>query len=167
MHERRWKIVLPLVLLALPFTATPAETTAKAAEVAGPRVSMIGPALRSTDLDRSIKFYTSGLGMTVVRKIPMGSSTEVILSFGGGPEQPLILLYKDATPGKSPPIEHGNGFGRVVLRVSDATALSAQLVAAGYQVGEAHANSVNHMKVFWVSDPDGYKYEITEVPSKQ
>jgi len=167
MNERRWNIVLPLVLLALPFTAMPAETTAKAAEVAGPRVTMIGPALRSTDLERSIKFYTSGLGMTVVRGIPLGSSTEVILSFGGRPEQPLILLYKDATPGKSPPIEHGNGFGRVVLRVSDATALSAQLVAAGYQPGEAHANSVNHIKVFWVSDPDGYKYEIAEVPANQ
>ena len=70
------------------------------------------------------------------------------------------------------PVNHlfhscGNGFGRVVLRVSDATALSAQLVAAGYQPGEAHANSVNHIKVFWVSDPDGYKYEIAEVPANQ
>jgi len=97
----------------------------------------------------------------------VGSSTEVILGFGGGPEQPLILLYKDEAPGKSPPIEHGNGFGRVVLRVSDAMALSAQLVAAGYQVGDAHANSANHMKAFWVSDPDGYKYEIIQVPPQQ
>ena len=160
-----WKTVLPLIFLALPFTSTPAAPTSNAAEVAGPRVGLIGPALRSTDLERSIKFYTSGLGMVVARKLALGPVTEVILSFGGGREQPVILLYKDETPGKSPPIEHGNGFGRVVLRVSDATALCAQLVAAGYQVGDIRNNSVNNMKVFWVADPDGYKYEITELPA--
>src|SRR3546814_11674105 len=65
---------------------------------AGVQVSMIGPALRSSDLDRSIKFYEQGLGMRVLRTIKMGSTTEVILGFGGGIGQPVILLYKaDAT----------------------------------------------------------------------
>jgi len=164
-----WKTLLPVIFLALPLGATAAETTSptanNGAEAASLRVGLIGPALRSTDLERSIKFYTSGFGMTVVRQLAFGSSTEVILSFGGGREQPVILLYKDAAPGKSPAIEHGNGFGRVVLRVSDAAALSARLVAAGYQPGEIRSNSVNNMKVFWVADPDGYKYEISELPA--
>src|SRR3546814_4387022 len=57
---------------------------------AGVQVSMIGPALRSSDLDRSIKFYEQGLGMRVLRTIKMGSTTEVILGFGGGIGQPEI-----------------------------------------------------------------------------
>ena len=120
--------------------------------------------LRVGDLERSIKFYTAGLGMVVATTLNMSSTTEVIFAFGGGRTQPVILLYKDDTPGKSPPIDHGNGFGRVMLRVPDAIALAARLSAAGYSIGEMHANSANHMKVFWVADPDGYKYEITEAP---
>src|SRR3546814_5120486 len=72
---------------------------------AGVQVSMIGPALRSSDLDRSIKFYEQGLGMRVLRTIKMGSTTEVILGFGGGIGQPVIMLYKDDAPGKSTAIE--------------------------------------------------------------
>lgn len=145
-------------------TATLLDSSLALAESNG-RAGLIGPALRSTDLDRSIKFYTSGLGMVVATKLALGSVTEVILSFGGGREQSVILLYKDETPGKSPPVAHGNGFGRVVLRVPDATALSTRLVAAGYQVSDIRNHSVNNMKVFWVADPDGYKYEITELPA--
>src|SRR3546814_1501508 len=70
----------------------------------------------------------------------MGSTTEVILGFGGGIGQPVILLCKDDAPGKSPAIEQGNGFGRIVLRVDDATALSARLTAAGYTPDEMHAD---------------------------
>jgi lactoylglutathione lyase len=163
MNARYWK--LALVLLWLPLISVRAEPAADAATPAsaGTGAGIIGPALRSTDLDRSIKFYTTGLGMVVATKLNLGSTTEVIFSFGGGRLQPVILLYKDETPEKSPPIDHGNGFGRVMLRVPDATALAARLSAAGYRVGDIHANSVNHMKVFWVEDPDGYKYEITEL----
>jgi catechol 2,3-dioxygenase-like lactoylglutathione lyase family enzyme len=104
--------------------------------------------------------------MAVATKLVHGSVTEVMLSFGSR-QPPVIMLFKDDAPGKSPPIELGNGFGRVMLRVSDATALAARLAAAGYSVGEIHANAANHMKVFWAKDPDGYPYEITERTAPQ
>lgn len=130
-------------------------------------VSMIGRALRSSDLDRSIKFYEQGLGMQTLRKIKMGSATEVILGFGSDPGQPMILLLKNDAPGESPAIEHGNGFARIVLRVDDADALSARLSAAGYQPDEMHSDPVHHRKVFWATDPDGYRYEIAQTPSQK
>src|SRR3546814_15580102 len=63
---------------------------------AGVQVSMIGPALRSSDLDRSIKFYEQGLGMRVLRTIKMGSTTEVILGFGGGIGPPVIQIGRES-----------------------------------------------------------------------
>src|SRR3546814_16432658 len=94
----------------------------------------------------------------------MGSTTEVILGFGGGIGQPVILLCKDDAPGKSPAIEQGNGFGRIVLRVDDATALSARLTAAGYTPDEMHADAGSKRKVFWATDPAGFRHEITQAP---
>lgn len=159
-----WKIALlslasPLIL-ALPLTSAFAEPAADAP--AASASMMLGPALRSTDLERSIKFYTEGLGMAVATKLVHGSTTEVMIGFAGNRQPPVILLYKDEAPGKSPAIEQGNGFGRIVLRTPDATGLAARLSAAGYTVGEFHTDTVNQMKVFWATDPDGYRYEITE-----
>lgn len=167
MSPRCWKFAFVLSLLPLTtvLAESAADTPPPASASAG--AGLIGPALRSTDLDRATKFYITGLGMVVATTLKVGSSTEVIFSFGGDRSQSVILIYKDETPGKSPPIDHGNGFGRLVLRVPDATALSKRLAAAGYSVGEIHANSVNHMKVFWAEDPDGYKYEITELPTSR
>ena len=156
----RWCWVL--MTAVSPLAAANAEPVA---DTAAPTVGLIGPALRVTDFDRAIKFYTTGLGMAAVTKLHHGTTTEVILAFGADVAQPVILLYKDEAPGKSPPIEHGDGFGRLILRVSDATALAARLSAAGYSVGEVRSDSANHVKVFWVEDSEGYKYEITEVPS--
>jgi catechol 2,3-dioxygenase-like lactoylglutathione lyase family enzyme len=161
MRVRDWKIAL--VLLVLPLTQALAEPAADPPTAANIGASMmIGPALRSTDLDRSIKFYTEGLGMVVATKLAHGPVTEVMLGFDGNRQPPIILLYKDETPGKSPAIEQGNGFGRIMLRTPNASALAARLAALGYPVGEMHADTVNHMKVFWAEDPDGYRYEITE-----
>lgn len=154
----RWQMVVSFILTLTALNVS-ADTAASGAP---PAVSLIGPALRSTDLERSVKFYTTGLGMSVATRLELGQTTEVILSFTGGREPPVILLYKDKAPNPAPPVDHGNGFGRLVLRVSDVTALAARLAAAGYEVGEIRNNSVNQMKVFWVADPDGYKYEITE-----
>jgi catechol 2,3-dioxygenase-like lactoylglutathione lyase family enzyme len=161
----RWKIAL--LLLVLPLTRAFAEPVADAPTPASIGVNLIGTGLRSTDLDRSIKFYTDGLGMAVATKLVHGSVTEVMLSFTSSRQPPVILLFKDEAPGKSPSIEAGNGFGRLMLRTSDAAALAARLAAAGYPVGDMHADAANHMKVFWVQDPDGYRYEITERTAPQ
>jgi lactoylglutathione lyase len=152
--------VAAIAMLTLSPASMPAASAADAPAAAG--VALMGPALRSTDLDRSIRFYVDGLGMSVARKLEHGTSTEVILGAGGSAAQPMILLYQDHAPGQSPPIDHGNGFGRIVLRTPDAAALAARLAAAGFAPAEIQANPVNGRKVFWAADPDGYRYEIIE-----
>ena len=159
----RWKALAALLMLPLlSAMAEPVAQTTSVGSSADISLAMIGPGLRATDLDRSIKFYTNGLGMVEMTRLVHGSVTEVMLGFKGSRTPPIIMLFKDAAPGKSPPIVLGNGFGRVMLRVSDAAALSARLTAVGYATSEVHDEPANHVKVFWVDDPDGYRYEITE-----
>ena len=129
---------------------------------ADPGPSVMAAALRSTDLERSIKYYEAGLGMVVTGKLVNGPVTEVFLAFGGREGQPGLLLFRDSTPGKSPPLDHGNAADRVLLRMPDVAATAARLKAAGYEVGEVHANG--NVKVLMIKDPDGHSFELAQLP---
>lgn len=158
--------VLAVLVLGLLFGPTAIAAAADAPAAANVHVSMIGAALRSSNLERSTRFYGQGLGMQLLRTIKMGTGTEVIMGFSGDLGQPVILLSKDDAPGQSPTIDHGDANSRIMLRVDDADALSARLTAAGYAPDEVHSDAVHQRKVFWVTDPDGYRYEITQTPPR-
>ncbi len=125
-----------------------------------PVISITGPALRSSDLDRSIRFYSEGLGMNAYT-FDARSNIEVAVSAPNDSAPPIIMLFKSKDPANSPPIEIGNGFGRIILGVNDAVALAAKLTAAGYTPSEVRVIT-GYGKIFSVKDPDGYSFEITE-----
>jgi catechol 2,3-dioxygenase-like lactoylglutathione lyase family enzyme len=144
------------------------ETTVVEKNIQPPlaRVGMIGPTMRCTDFDRSIRFYTAGLGMTVLRKLQYDEYTEVVLSFDGTLAGPVLLLGKDnRIQENTSPIAFGDGFGRIVLRTTDVAKIAKQLSAAGYDAGDVHSNPDNNMRNLWVEDPDGYKFTISEISS--
>ncbi|MFD1613201.1 VOC family protein [Sphingomonas tabacisoli] len=123
---------------------------------------VLGPALRSSDLDRSARFYTAGLGMVKAGRIEAEGATEVFFAFEGARRGPLIVLFKSNDPAKATPIDHGNGYGRTILRVPDVAASSTRLRAVGYAPGEIRVNAVHKSKIMFVKDPDGYSYELVE-----
>lgn len=143
------------ILLLLAMAASPALAAGPPPVASVHGGSLIAPALRATDLDRSVAFYTNMLGMTVGTTLQHGPQTEVILTLGG---RPGLILFRDAGP--TPPIDHGNGFSRVVMRVADIAAVSARLAAAGYPAGEMHVGQ--DYKILRIKDPDGYDYELIE-----
>jgi catechol 2,3-dioxygenase-like lactoylglutathione lyase family enzyme len=149
-------VAMALMPISL-FAETPAEIS----------TSLMGPILRSTNFERSTEFYTKGLGLSLARKLTLGTIQEMIFCYGQ-PQAgvPVIILYKDDAVEKAPPIEHGNGFDRIVLRTNNAEALLKRLTGSGYAAGEMHTNEKNHAKFFMVHDPDGYEFEITEVLTK-
>ena len=69
---------------------------------------------------------------------------------------PFILLRQRAREATaSPAIVLGNGLSRIMLNVPDAGAAAARLKAAGYDVP-----APNERGIFFVTDPDGYRYEV-------
>jgi catechol 2,3-dioxygenase-like lactoylglutathione lyase family enzyme len=148
-------------LLAIWSCATlAAELKATPGVDAGP--ALMGATLRSTDLDRSIKYYTTGLGMVVTGRLVNGSVTEVFLGFEGKERQPGIILYRDATPGKSPPVDHGNAASRVLLRMPDVASIVSRLTTAGYEAGQILENG--NVRILMIKDPDGYSFELAQLP---
>src|ERR1700730_5029773 len=155
---------LVAVLSALSFL-TPAGSAFAAPPAASvsPTLSVLSTGMRSSNLDRSIRFYTQGLGMTVLTTRDAGPVKEVIFGFQDSHDRPGLMVFqkKDATD-SSAQFDHGNSEMKVVLAVADVAALAARLRAAGYAGGEIRESGP--YKILWAQDPDGYKYEIVQRP---
>jgi lactoylglutathione lyase len=149
--------------------ATSNETSSPAAQnltaAVGRWPSVMSTGMRSSNLDRSIRFYTQGLGMKVLTTRVSGPITEVIFGFQGSLDRPGLMVFQKQGAEESLPIDHGNSETKVVLGVPDITAVATQLHAAGYPVGEVQEHGP--YKILWVQDPDGYKYEIVETPESR
>lgn len=154
------KAALAALALAMA-TAAPAmaiEAQAPAPAAAPPRLSLLGAMLHVTDVARELAFYRDGLGMALAMTLPAGNATEYMLRFDGDPAAPGIILLHDPAQAA---LSHGNGFSRLVLRVSDLDALAARLDAAGY----AHVpiRDVAHgYRMMMVTDPQGYRLELVQ-----
>jgi catechol 2,3-dioxygenase-like lactoylglutathione lyase family enzyme len=127
--------------------------------------AIMSTAMRSSDLDRSLRFYTVGLGMVVQGKVVAGPSTEVILGFEGHSDRAGVIVSQTKGPTESLPVDHGNENLKIVLGVADVVATAARLKAAGYSAGEIRSNG--GYKILVTHDPDGYTFEIVEHPKSQ
>ena len=118
--------------------------------------------LRVGDLDRSLDFYTSILGMKQLRRqdYPEGKFT---LAFVG---------YQDEADGAVLELTHnwdvkqyelGTGYGHVALAVDDAYKACDDIRARGGKVvREAGPMKHGSTVIAFVEDPDGYKIELIQ-----
>jgi catechol 2,3-dioxygenase-like lactoylglutathione lyase family enzyme len=145
-------------LLALPAIA-PAVQAQAPAPVAGPQIA--GPVLMVTDLERSIRFYTDGLGLQVASRLSGKPGPGAVLTAPGTVGSPFILLrQRDTAVTATPPLTLGDGLSRIMIRVADAAGAADRLRAAGYSVPD-----LSGKRIFFVTDPDGYRFELMQVPA--
>jgi len=118
--------------------------------------------IRVGDLDRSIDFYTSVLGMQVLRKqdYPSGKFTLAFVGYGPESEEAVIeLTYNWDTDSYN----LGDGFGHIALAVDNAAeACDAIRQRGGKVVREAGPMKHGTSVIAFVEDPDGYKIELIE-----
>lgn len=131
------------------------------AEVADWR--MLHTMLRVHDLDASIRFYTGGLGMTLLRRTDFPEGRFTLAFVGYGPEESHTVLELTHNWDQAEAYELGAGYGHVALGVPDIYATCATLKANGVNVVREpgpmkHGSTV----IAFVEDPDGYKIELIE-----
>ena len=146
---------LALTLAAPAYGAQPAPTAVPQA------ASFIGTAINVVDLDREIRFYTEALELKVAATLPLGTRTETILNFPGDPSQAALLLMHDTSPAAPKAINHGNGFSRLVIRVTDIAAMAVRLTELGYPHGEVRSGGHGYV-VMMMSDPEGFRREVVQ-----
>lgn len=138
-----------------------ADQPAAAPTASSPAVEgMVGPALYITNPERSLKFYTEGLGMRVRLRFGNADRPDIVVGFGTDMTQAGIMLITDKS-GPIRPIEHAHGFDRIALRLPNLAAVNARLRAAGFEGGEVRlVHGAFNMMI--VTDPDGYRMELID-----
>jgi lactoylglutathione lyase len=126
---------------------------------------MLHTMIRVGDLDRSIDFYTSVLGMKVLRRkdYPEGKFTLAFVGYGDEADHTVIELTHnwDTTS-----YDLGNGFGHIAIEVEDAYRACEEVKRLGGKVTrEAGPMKHGSTVIAFVEDPDGYKIEFIQKKS--
>lgn len=115
------------------------------------------PGITVNDLEKSIRFYTDGLGCTVASRNEVdGVLRWVMLKVGQGE---MALGQDDFAKGK----DRAKGVAtRFYIRTKqDLQALAAQIVAAGFALDQGVRAMPWGPLAFEVTDPDGFKLTIS------
>lgn len=108
--------------------------------------------LRPVDLDRSISFYETTLGLPIYREFGTGSDRGVVFFMGGGF---LEVSGQSAS---------GPGLIGLWLQVRDLPACHRELVDRGVTILEPPARRPWGLDEMWITDPDGVRIAVIEVP---
>ena len=118
--------------------------------------------LRVGDLARSIDFYTSVLGMKVLRTTdrPEQQYTLAFVGYADESEQSVLELTHNYGIEK---YDLGTGYGHVAIEVDDAATACAAVRAKGGRVTrDAGPVKGGTTVIAFVEDPNGYKIELVE-----
>ena len=118
--------------------------------------------IRVGNLDRSIQFYTSVLGMKLLRRkdYPEGKFTLAFVGYGDESDTAVIELTHNW---ETESYDVGNGFGHIALGVNDIYAVCDAIRAKGGTITREpgpmkHGTTV----IAFIKDPDGYAIELIE-----
>jgi lactoylglutathione lyase len=118
--------------------------------------------LRVGDLDRSIDFYTSVLGMRLLRRkdYPDGKFTNAFVGYVDENDGAVLELTHNWDTRS---YDLGNGYGHIAVEVDDAYKACDQARARGGKVTR-EAGPMKHgtTVIAFIEDPDGYKIEFIQ-----
>ncbi len=111
-----------------------------------------------TDLEKSVQFYETVLGLEITHRIETPGFSEVVLAGASGNRIQLARHHDQKGP-----IDHGNGFWKLYLDTDDCKGLYQRCMDAGSESISA-PERLEHWPVTaaFVKDPDGYMVEILE-----
>ncbi len=152
-------------LLACAALAAILPLSAHAREAPGFATSMTGTVLYVVDPDRAVAFYRDALGLSLAMTLDHGTRREYMLRFSADPAQPGLILLHDSAADAPVRLEMGNGFSRLVLRVSDMDALAARLDAM--KIDHPAPRDAGHgYRMMMITDPEGYRIEVIQQAAK-
>ncbi len=118
--------------------------------------------LRVSDLDRSIDFYCTVLGMKLLRRNDFPSGEFTLAFVGYGEESDTTVIELTHNWGKDS-YDLGNAYGHIAIGVDDIYQTCKALQAQGGKVvREPGAMQHGSTVIAFLEDPDGYKVELIQ-----
>lgn len=116
--------------------------------------------LRVTDLSRSLDFYTSVLGMRLLRRkdYPEGRFTLAFVGYGDESDSTVLELTHNWDTDR---YELGTAYGHIAIGVDDVYAACDRIRAAGGKVVREPGPMKHGSTILaFVEDTDGYRIEL-------
>lgn len=116
--------------------------------------------LRVGNLEQSIEFYTSVLGMKLLRQkdYPDGKFTLAFVGYGPESESSVIELTYNWDTAQ---YDLGGGYGHIALEVDDVYQACEDIRERGGKIiREAGPMNAGETVIAFVEDPDGYAIEL-------
>lgn len=120
------------------------------------------PTFTVNDLDKSLRFYSQGLGFTIAEKYENEGKLQGVMLGAGGTM--LGISQDDFAKGKDR--VKGVGMRLYVETDQDIEALAAQVKSAGFRVDDGPAALPWGPLGFTVTDPDGFRLTISKPHEK-
>jgi len=118
--------------------------------------------MRVGNLDRSVDFYTTVMGMKLLRKTDRPEQQYTLAFVGYGDESHGAVLELTHNYGIEK-YDLGTGFGHIAVEVDNAKAACEAVRAKGGVVTrEAGPVKGGKTVIAFIEDPDGYKIELIE-----
>jgi len=118
--------------------------------------------LRVGDMDRSVKFYTTVLGMKLLRTTDRPTEKYSLAFVGYGEERDSTVLELTYNYGVGK-YEMGSAYGHIAIAVPDVYKACEEIRANGGKVTrEAGPVKGGTTVIAFVEDPDGYKIELIQ-----
>lgn len=129
------------------------------------RPRLLHSMLRVRDVEKSLRFYCDGLGMTLLDRYDFenGRFSILFLSFAGYRDGPaaIELTYNWDT---DIPYTHGSGYGHIAIGVPDVGAAYERLGRHGGERATAPKTMMaGAPEIAFVKDPDGYAIELIQI----
>jgi len=116
--------------------------------------------LRVGNLDTSIEFYSSVLGMKLLRRkdYPDGEFTLAFVGYGDEDKNTVIELTHNWGTERYDP---GDGYGHIAIEVDDVYAAADEVKQRGGKIlREAGPMNAGTTIIAFIEDPDGYQIEL-------
>jgi lactoylglutathione lyase len=128
-----------------------------------PQLRYMHTMIRVANLEKSIRFYTEGLGFKVVKsnEYPKDKFTLVFLRSADDAEPgPMIeLTYNWGVEN----YERGNAYGHTAYQVTSIATVQERLCKSGFDLSWGPGKTPDGRKsMAFVDDPDGYEIELIE-----
>ncbi|MEE8333070.1 MAG: lactoylglutathione lyase [Alphaproteobacteria bacterium] len=119
--------------------------------------------IRVLDLEASIAFYTTQLGMRLLRRREHEQGRFTLAFLGYGDDDDVTVIELTHNWDQTTPYEHGTGFGHLAIGVPDIYATCERMEKAGVKIPRPPGPMKGGSRaIAFVEDPDGYKIELVE-----